>query len=625
MQVVEVIPVVKGITKSTLTYFTKDKFEPGSFVRVPVRSGTALGIVVKSFPARQAKAELKEATYSLKKLARIDKAGRLSPAFMRAAEKTADYYAATLGSVLSALLPKIFLESPELLGKADLEERTFREVKLVQLPEVERLREYKGIIREAFARKTSVTFVTPTREDAVRALETLSNGIENYVHSAVGRKPKEIKAILWKAHKEKHPIVFITTPAFLAFDRPDLETIIVDRENSRSYRTLSRPHIHLKTFLEYYARESGKTLIFGDSVLSLETLWKERGGTYSEAAPLTWRIKYTAPSKLVDMRKRKFEVMSPELKDMLTRAIQENKRVFLFGARKGLAPSTVCGDCGSLLLCDNCQAPLVLHETHDKSKPNEGESRLYICHHCGARRSAATRCDTCNSWKLNALGVGIDRIVAEVEALFPSVPVLVLDKDHAETATRARVIAKRFESEGGVLVGTELAFLHLTSVSYAAVVSLDALFSVPDFSMNERIFYLVTRLRQLTAESFLVQTRNVGEEILSLAADGNILDFYRAEIKEREELLYPPFSIFVKVSTLGTREALEKKAVYLQSLFKDHKPHFIVENRGTPSGKRMLNMVLRIPRESWPVSEIKDKLLLLSPEFLIKVDPESIL
>ncbi len=626
MQVVEVIPIVKGITRPTLTYFTKETFEPGSFVKVPVRSGTALGIVAKSMDAKSAKSELKEASFALKKLSKVEKAGQLSPAFMKAAERTADYYAATLGSILTALLPKIFLESPELLGKADMTERSFREVKLVQLPEAERLREYKSIIREAFARRTSVLFATPNNEDALRVFNTLSVGIENYVYMAVGKKPKEIKAILWKAHKEKHPIVFITTPAFLAFDRPDLETIIVDRENSKSYRTLSRPYIHLKTFFEFFAQESGKTLILGDTVLSLESLWKEREGKYTEAAPLTWRIKYHVPSRIIDMRKRKFEVISPELRDMLAYSLNENKSIFLFGARKGLSPSTVCGDCGSLLLCTNCGSPVVLHYKNVKQgEAPEDKDRLYICHHCGARRDAFTRCDVCTSWKLTPLGIGIDRIADEVQNLFPEAPVLILDKDHASTATRARVIAKKFDTEGGVLVGTELAFLHLTAVPYTAVVSLDSIFSIPDFGIHERIFYLISRMRQLTTESFLIQSRNVGEDIITYASDGNILDFYRAEIKEREELLYPPFSLFVKVSATGNADSLGKKAVYLQSLFKDNDPHFTIENRNSPSGKRTLNMVLRINRELWPVSEIRDKLLLLPPEFLIKVDPESIL
>jgi primosomal protein N' len=150
-----------------------------------------------------------------------------------------------------------------------------------------------------------------------------------------------------------------------------------------------------------------------------------------------------------------------------------------------------------------------------------------------------------------------------------------------------------------------------------AAVTLDSLFSIPDFGMSERVFYLITRLREAASEALILQTRNAGESILLHAAGGNVLDFYREEIAEREETAYPPFSLFVKVTTSGTPEQIERKAAHLQSLFGEHHPHFTLG--------RELAMILRVPRSSWPSKAILSNLLLLTPDFLIKVDPESII
>ena len=622
MQVVEVIPIVKGITKSTLSYFSQETFTPGSFVKVPVRNGTALAIVVKSYNARNAKDEIKKSEFSLKKLSKIEKAGTLSPCFMRAVDSTAGFYAATTGSVLSSLIPKLFLESPKLLGVAPKEKDVhFREVRIIQLPNEERFREYRGIIRECFAKKTSVLFVAPTNEEALHAFESLRSGVEEYAYIFSNKKSKDFEKKLKAAREEKHPVFCVVTPALISFNRADLDTVILERENSRSYRTLSRPYIHLRTFLKYYAKESGKALILGDAVLSLETLWRANDGEYAEVTPLTWRAKSTAKIEIVDSTLNKFEILSKEVQSLITHSIEHNKKLFLFGARKGLAPLTACGDCGSLLLCTNCQAPLVLHQTSKDDK-----SRIYSCHHCGARRNAETRCDTCNSWKLAPLGIGTDSITDEVQKLFPTANVFLLDKDHASTVSAARTIIKDFQtSPNAVLVGTEMALTYLSEIPCAAVVSLDSLFSIPDFVINERIFYLVNRLREITAEQFVMQTRNAREAVLRYASEGNILDFYRAEIAEREELRYPPFSLFIKVLTEGTQGELEHKASYLQSLFKDYKPHFIIESRGQKSGTKRLSMIIRLPRSAWPTKEVRDNLLLLTPDFLIKVDPESII
>jgi primosomal protein N' len=633
LNIVEVIPIVKGVTKSTLSYFSKDKFEVGNFVKIPLRKGQAQGIVVNIKNAKSARSEVRRADFMLKKLVRKEVTHTLSPYFIEAARMTADFYATTVGSILGSMLPKLVLEDPSLISTSIVEfnrNRKSPEPLLIQMEDDDRFREYKSIIRECFAKKCSVLFCVPTHEDALRIFEYLSKGIEKYAFTTSGKTPGNLKKTLLTAKAETHPIVFITTYSYLCFERDDFQTIILERENSRSYRTLSRPFIHIRTFLENLAKVSGKKYIMGDSVLSLESLWREKQGHYTDLSPLRWRSTRDAESLLVDMKvlknntdpesKKVFEIFSPELKEMLSDALEERNKVFLFGVRKGLAPSTVCGDCGTVLPCQNCGSPVVLHEKKDETK-----ERIYLCHACGAHRNALTTCDNCKSWKLIPLGIGIDRIKYEVESLYPQAQVFVLDKDNAPTQAQAQKIAREFgSSRGGILIGTELAFLYLEKIPYSAIVSLDSLFSIPDFGINERIFYLANRLREFTTKKTIFQTRNIGKEILTFANDGNILDFYRSEIDDREALLYPPFSIFIKVTTTGTVSEIEAKASDLRRLFIEFVPDFIRFRSHTP-GLFTLSMVIRVARIHWPDPILKEKLLLLTPDFLIKVDPESIL
>lgn len=611
---VEVSPISSSSATRSLSYFSATKLPLGTLVKVPLRKGYSLAVVLSSRDVRTVKSEIRRAGFLLKKIKKSDILEACLPLeTFEAMLECAHYYALSLGNLLSALLPKALTTEPELFFSTLQSKKKphvhQKETLLLQMENEERFGQYRALVRQSFAHGSSVLFVVPTHLDIERVEKELSKGISDFVYTfSLNMKSDVLKNTWLKALNEKHPVLFITTPAGLFFHRGDCDTIIVERENSRAYRTFTRPFLNLKTLIESLSKHSHKQLVFGDSVLSLETLWKERSGDYGENSLIRWRLP-SAPTSLIDAstkqnEKGHFEILSNEVKAMIEKAIEEKERVFLFGARKGLAPTTVCGDCGFVLPCLNCGAPVVLHQRENAT--------VYICHACRQRRDSTTTCGYCGSWKLVPLGIGTEQIVKEVRHLFPHTHVEILDKDYATTDKQAQAIAKSFLDKGGILVGTELAFFHLESVPYSALVSVDSLFSVPDFGINERIFYLVSRLRELSKKEILIQSRNIGKQVLSWATQGNIIDFYQNEIAEREMLLYPPFSIFVKITMdkhQGTGEMTklkERLATWKPDVLKD-------------------SLILRVPRTNWPETELVSLLSLLGPQFNIKIDPESIL
>jgi len=639
-RVVEVYPIMKGITKETLSYFTTEKVGLGNFVKALVRKREVQAIVARVTDAKMEKTNLKNASFSLKKLSKKDILNVSIPEyFMRAVDKTAKFYATSTGSLLSALLPKIMIEEPKTFFsppnpkfESKLKSSISKEIALLQMDTDERYGHYRALVRQCFARGKSIMFVVPTHEEVLRAEELLSRGIEEYTFIfSLKIKPKEAKESWGKALNKNHPILFITTPSGLAFNKKDLETIILERENSRAYNSMFRPFINIKTFVKYLAHESRKQLILGDSVLSIETLKKVKEEEYSELSPLRWRLS-TSPTSIEDStdlikEDNEFEIFSPALKNLLEEAMFNKKSVFLFGARKGLSPTTVCGDCGFILPCLNCGAPVVLHskvngkELSSNDNPTEN---IYICHACGTRRDARTTCGSCNSWKLVPLGIGTETIRNRIRKLYPNQEIMIMDKAYTPTESQARNMAKRFNKTGGILIGTELAFSYISKADYTAVVSLDSLFSIPDFSIHERIFYIASHIREMAKLRSIIQSRNIGRQILSWAGLGNIIDFYQSEIADRESLLYPPFSLFIKVSIIVRGVDLEREKKYLEKLFNKWEPEFI-ERKIEKAGQINLSLVLRRPKSGWPEDDVLERLSLLGPQFLIKVDPETIL
>lgn len=625
--IVEVAPISKSPLTNNLSYFSTEKVPVGTFVKIEIRHRKTMALVVGRHDVRSVKSDVRRAGFTLRKIRKSDiLPAKIDKHTLEALKELAHYYIAPLGTLLNLLIPKLLSDEPSKFFNpkhnwSEKEVNTVPETFLLQMESEERLGQYRALVRQNFARKKSVLFLVPTHHDVLRLKGELEHGIEEFVYPfSLELKPEAIKSTWQKAQEEKHPILFITTPAGLLFSRTDLETMVVERANSRAYRHLARPYPDMRGVAECITKHRGEPLTIGDSVLPIELLWREKSGYrkrirgVSELSLLRWRLP-ASNTRIVDSSIKQdesgnFQIFSTELKELISKALERHPSeakpggIFLFGARKGLAPTTVCGDCGTVLPCENCGAPVVLHR--------RGETTIYICHACGGTRDSNTVCGHCQSWRLTPLGIGVEEIARQAEALYPNVPIHILDKDHAPTDKKALMIAKRFEAEGGIMVGTELAFYHLNQTPYSALVSIDALFSIPDFYINERVFYLVSRLREMTRTETLIQTRNIGRQVLAWATYGNITDFYQSEITDRESLLYPPFSTFIKIS-VADREHLPSLQRVAESL-NAWRPDFVRSS-----------LVIRIPREAWPDSELWQKLSLLGPEFSIKVDPESII
>jgi primosomal protein N' len=628
MHIYTVIPIARGIGKETLTYFGPGNIALGALVTIPLRKKTVHAIVVDIHDVNLSKSEIKSQSYALKKIGKVINQNFLPSEFLESAIETAKFFATTTGAVLQLVVSKQIIDSSEVITKTKKVKKPElpKEQMVIQDNDLERLAHYKGVVRSEFARQSSVYFCLPTIEDIKRTKNFLEKGIEQYtivLHSELTKK--EFKAVIAKLNNEAHPLLIIGTPPFLSILRSDVHTIVIDRENSRSWRTITRPYIDLKIFVQFFAKKNGIKLILGDLVLSVETQWRQKHDEYAELFPLKFRMLSTAQCLLVDMKlpKGKFEenfkILSPELEALIDKTKTESENLFIYCARKGLAPITVCGDCGQVVTCKNCGAPVTLYQKKDEN--------LFLCNKCGTETSSSVRCPHCQSWKLKTLGIGLDGVANEITKRFPDVLLFQMDKESVKTEKKALEIIQKFKNTpGSVLIGTELALTYLTEpIENIAVASIDALFALPDFRIKEKIFYLLISMRSRTEKVFLIQTRNAKEKLFDYALKGNLIDFYRDEISDRERFGYPPFSIFVKFTIEGKRPAIENEANRLKTLFKEFDPILFESTYQSPKGNTVSHLLFKFKPGDWPNTNFLEKTKVLPPQVLIKVDPENLL
>ena len=163
MNIIEVIPISRTVGSDTLSYFTSKEVPIGAIIDVPLRNKTVNGIVVSIKNAEGMKGEIKSAGFTFKKIDKIKSTDFFSKEFMEMAKEIAEYYAASIGSVINALVPDyIFKNSGRLeIPKSDEQIKTetkplTKEKYAVQGDDEERYGTWKSLIRQEFAKKKSI-------------------------------------------------------------------------------------------------------------------------------------------------------------------------------------------------------------------------------------------------------------------------------------------------------------------------------------------------------------------------------------------------------------------------------------------------------------------------------------
>ena len=688
MNIITVIPVSRAKVAPTLSYFTAAEAPIGAVVAVPLRSKTIHGIVIESRPVADLKAEIKGATYEIRRLGAVKADAFFPPSFMDACRTLADYYAANIGNIVTGAVADVIVQSankippplpmqPSFLAATPSPDETYA----IQGDDADRLSAWKSLIRQEFARKRSVALYAPTVEDAERLFAALEKGIEGYIYLLTSRLTDKKAVAVWKAIADMaHPVVIIATGGFSLVPRSDIETVVIERENARGWISQRAPYVDGRRALETINRRAHRTVYLADSLLRTETLHRVDEKEIAEGTPFKWRSISTAKDTLVDMkgeagrkekgersmeqeketeekehgaeekeqaeedRERvtdndkeqgkgaaKFRVLSDELTDLIARTRDESSHLFILVSRRGTASITVCADCETIVSCRQCSAPVVLHAPAGRIAGKESASRegrnFYMCHKCGERRPADLTCATCGSWRLVPLGVGIDRVHEEIAAAFPGMSVFQIDADTTKTDIQISETIGRFRSRpGSILIGTEMALPHISEqVDHVAVASLDSLFALPDFRIEERVMYALVRLRSLAARSILVQTRRADERVFEYGLKGNLSDFHRRAIDSRKRFGYPPFMALIKITLEGQKERISAEMGELQALIAPHDIDVFPAFTATVRGASVIHGLIKLDPHQWPEPELLAKLRMLPPDVSVKVDPESLL
>lgn len=343
---------------------------------------------------------------------------------------------------------------------------------------------------------------------------------------------------------------------------PDLGLIVIDEEHEPSFKQDSVPRYHARNVAEQRAIGAGVPLLLGSATPALESWHAAKAGRYKLVSMPHRVLNRPLPDVgTIDLRTEFRDKsgyrggISRQLHQAMRAALADGGQVILLLNRRGFSTHIQCPACGGVVRCKHCEIGLTHHRDGD----------LAICHYCNYQTPAPTQCPDpgCRFDGIRFGGLGTQRLEAEVASRFPGVATLRMDSDTMVGRGSHEAALDRFRSgEVKILLGTQMIAkgLDFPNVTLVGVVNADTGLHLPDFRAGERTFQLVTQVAGRTGRGekggrVLVQTFNPEERAIKAATRHDFVAFANAELNEREEFRYPPFSHVIRLIFRGESES----------------------------------------------------------------------
>ncbi len=322
----------------------------------------------------------------------------------------------------------------------------------------------------------------------------------------------------------------------------DIGLIIVDEEHDSSYKQSDGLRYNARDLAHVLAKKHKATLVLGSATPSLES--------YSQVKEIITLPPQSTKhlmlrSSLIDLSKERDKAsshISSSLKKEIDSVLAKKEQILILYNRRGFASYLLCSECNKPVSCPNCSVTLTFYK----------RKNIVQCHYCNHTGLAPQFC--CGK-ALKECGAGTERILEEVEELFPNANVAKLDRESVKTMDEYREILEKVRSQKiDILVGTQMiAKGHdLPNVTLVGVLNCDIGLHMPDFRASEKTFQLLLQAggragRDEKPGKVIFQTFTPNHPAIKSALKRDYTSFAQDELKTRKELGYPPYKKILRI------------------------------------------------------------------------------
>ncbi|MDB5275384.1 MAG: priA [Ferruginibacter sp.] len=385
---------------------------------------------------------------------------------------------------------------------------------------------------------------------------------------------------LWNKIKTGEVRIVLGARSALFLPFKDLGLIVVDEEHDPSFKQQDpAPRYNARDAAVYYGALFNAKIVLGSATPSIETYYNAQKGKYG-LVELSERFGgiHLPTIEIINTRQvaQKGKVMlSPQLKEAIEKTVAAGRQVILFQNRRGYSPYLICGTCGYLPQCKDCDVTLTLHKYSNKLH----------CHYCGTTYPKITACPACGSVNWIEKNFGTEKIEEMIEDEFPSLKVARMDVDSVRGKSAHDNLIKLFEQQRiDVLVGTQMVVkgLDFEKVSLVGILDADGLLSFADFRVNERAFQLMEQVsgragRKESQGNVLIQATQINHPVLQFVKEHDYKKLYSFEINNRQQFFYPPFSRIIEITLKHkAKEVVDEAANKLAAALQKNMSNFVV-------------------------------------------------
>lgn len=401
--------------------------------------------------------------------------------------------------------------------------------------------------------------------------------------------------------------VIIGARSALLLPFKELGLVIVDEEHDTSFKQFDpAPRYEARDAAVYLAALFGCKTILGTATPAVETWFNAKQGKYGYVR-LAERYKgmVMPTTEVVDIRdqthrKQMHGLFSSVLIDAMRKAIDNDEQVILFQNKRGFSPYVICGNCGTIPQCKNCDVSLTYHKY----------SGTLQCHYCGYSRPMTNKCESCFQHEVKIQGFGTEQIEEELGLHFPEARVARMDLDTTRGKHAHETLINQFaDREIDILVGTQMVTkgLDFEHVSLVGILSADQLLSFPDFRVHERAFHLMEQVsgragRHKKPGRVIIQALKPNHEVVQAVVHHRWEQFYQLELEYRHQWHYPPYRRLIRITLKHRdRNQVALAASLLGDQFKKHLQSEVL-GPAVPVIGRVRNMYLqdiliKVPRD----------------------------
>ncbi|MEO6718738.1 MAG: primosomal protein N', partial [Ferruginibacter sp.] len=418
---------------------------------------------------------------------------------------------------------------------------------------------------------------------------------------------------LWNKIKTGETRIVLGARSALLLPFKNLGLIIVDEEHDTSFKQQDpAPRYNARDTAVFYASLFNAKVLLGSATPSIETYYNAQKAKYGlvELNERYGNIQLPA-IEIIDTRTvaQKGKVMlSPQLKAAVNDAVERGRQVILFQNRRGYAPYLICGTCGYLPQCKNCDVTLTLHKYSNKLH----------CHYCGTTYPKIVECPACGNVNWTEKNFGTEKIEEMIENEFPKLKVARMDIDAVKGKTAHDNLIKLFEQQRiDVLVGTQMVVkgLDFEKVSLVGVLDADGLLSFEDFRVNERAFQLMEQVsgragRKDEQGKVMIQASHLNHPVLKFVQLHDYKKMYEFELINRQQFFYPPFSRIIQITLKHKIKETVDEAAYKLSAALQKDLHNFVIGPAAPIVNRirsqyLMELLIKLPLDMKLIQQYK--------------------